>query len=45
MWNHSQEYRKEEVIKILFEHARHTAWHDIPKYLNHDKWLPVLLNN
>jgi hypothetical protein len=28
---------RKEVIKILFEHVSHTAWHDIPKDLNHDK--------
>lgn len=34
--NHKNTERK-GVIKILFEHVRHTAWHDIPKDLNHDK--------
>ena len=34
------------VLEILFEHVHHTAWHDIPKDLYHDKWLPpALLNN
>lgn len=27
---------RKEVIKILFEHIRHIAWHDIPKDLGHD---------